>query len=227
MDTYLLWKHLFQYCLIYRALTFQKHNFQFSVIAHSAWFLFKKKKKFHYAYWKSRIFTHFKCVFSVKIHNFLLRHWFDLKSNWILWNNNYHFNTSDFVVFSYWKLAFFLSKNLCKCTWCFWKYHLLKKLGEDLPFPFSWILLQLSIVPFPHAWWAIKLLTHDIFPRKRSLKQESNYVRSNPFAVCAQSQHRNSITWFTAQQHHSESSSLSSCNGNHLNGCFFKNMDIE
>lgn len=32
---YILWKHYFQHCLIYRSLTFQKHNFQFSVTAHS------------------------------------------------------------------------------------------------------------------------------------------------------------------------------------------------
>lgn len=82
MDTYLLWKHHFQYCLIYRALTFQKQNFQFSVIAQSAWILLNKM--FHYVYWESRIFTQFKCVFSVKIHNFHLGHWFDLRTNWIL-----------------------------------------------------------------------------------------------------------------------------------------------
>lgn len=142
------------------------------------------KKMFNCVYWESRIFTQFKCVFSVKIHNFLLGHWFDLKSNCILLNNDYHFYTFDFVAFfSYWKSVFFLSKNLCKCMWCFWKYLLLKKFCENLSFPFIWILPQLSIVPFPRAWWAVKLLTYDIFPWKRSLKQESDYVRSNPSAV--------------------------------------------
>lgn len=180
---------------------------------------------FYYVFWESRISTQFKCVISVKIHNFPLGHWSDLKSNWILWNNDCYFNTFDFfVVFSYWKSAFFLSKNLYKCTW---KYLWLKKLGENLAFPFTWILLLLPEVPFPHAWWAIKFLTY--FPLKEKLKQESDCVRNNPCAVPSHSTETAShdLHLTAAQQHDSELSSLTSCNVNHLNGQFFKNTDIE
>lgn len=183
---------------------------------------------FYYIYWEPRIFTQFKCVFSVKIHNFSLGHWFGLKFNWIHWNNDCHFNTLDFVVFfSYWKSAFFLSKNLCNCIWCFWKYLLLRKLGQDLYFPFTWMLLQHSIVPFPHAWWAIKLLTY--FALKEKFKTGELLCQKQSLC-CAQSQNRNNTTWFMT--HTSPTARLRiiithQLNVNHLNGCFFKNTDIE
>lgn len=130
--------------------------------------------------------------------------------------------------FSYWKSAFFLSKNLCRWAWCFWKYLFLRKLGEDLSFPFTWTLLQLPIVPSPHAWWAIKLLTY--FPLKENFRRgECLCQKQNPSAVPSHSTGAISRgLWLAAsQQHNSDSSALTSCNVNHLNGCFFKNTYIE
>lgn len=150
---------------------------------------------FCYLYWKRRIFTQFKCALSVKIHNFHLRHWFDLKSNCILWNNYCNFNAFDFVVvFASWKWGFFLSTNLCRrCMWCFRKGDLYKRNSMCLSFPFTWTLLQLLIVWgfFPHTneqsgFW-------QFFPQKENFKTEKQLCQEQSLFV--QSQHRNNITW--------------------------------